>query len=302
MPVTNQTKHSASIQMLTCFTIILWGSLYVVSRQVLAYIPALFLLLLRFVISSVVLLCIAKFRKCRPVQREDWKLMFFVGFCGYFLSNAALLLGIKYSNASFSSLVNSMTPIFITFFASIILKERMKKKETVSLVISVIGAIFIIGHPDGSISFAGILYCLFSLVMWSFSTIYIKKLTAKYDPILITGLGMGIAALFALPASAVTVSADLLSSIWAMRGELLLPVLYICIACTAVAHLIWNYVLSKEDATRCAAYYPLQPLTSMLLGAIFLKESVSINFAIGTLFILAAMVLRSVTLKKPETK
>jgi drug/metabolite transporter (DMT)-like permease len=57
-------------------------------------------------------------------------------------------------------------------------------------------------------------------------------------------------------------------------------------------------VLSKEDATRCAAYYPLQPLTSMLLGAIFLKESVSINFAIGTLFILAAMVLRSVTLKK----
>jgi hypothetical protein len=33
-----------------------------------------------------------------------------------------------------------------------------------------------------------------------------------------------------------------------------------------------------------------------------LKESVSINFAIGTLFILAAMVLRSVTLKKPETK
>jgi drug/metabolite transporter (DMT)-like permease len=224
--------------------------------------------------------------------------MFFVGFCGYFLSNAALLLGIEYSNASFSSLVNSMTPILISFFASIILGERMKKKEVISLVISVIGAVFIIGHPDGSISLMGILYCLFSLVMWSFTTIYIKKLTAKYDPVLVTGLGMGIAALFALPASALTVSYDLLSSLWAMRGELIAPVLYICIVCTAVSHLIWNYVLSKEDATRCAAYYPLQPLTSMLLGAIFLQESVSVNFAIGTVFILVAMVSRGVTIKK----
>jgi hypothetical protein len=36
----------------------------------------------------------------------------------------------------------------------------------------------------------------------------------------------------------------------------------------------------------------------MLLGAIFLQESVSVNFAIGTVFILVAMVSRGVTIKK----
>jgi drug/metabolite transporter (DMT)-like permease len=291
-------SSSSTTRILTALTVMIWGSLYVVSRQVLAYMPALLLLFFRFAISAVILLTVTRFRKCRPIERGDRKLVFFVGFCGYFLSNGALMLGIQYSNASFSSLVNSMNPVFITLFAAILLGERMKKAEIISLVISVIGAVFIIGHPNGSFSAFGIFCCLFSLIVWSYTTIYIKKLTSKYDPVQITGLGMGIAAVFALPVSALTVSPELLATLWSMRGELFLPILYICIVCTALSHLIWNYVLSKENASRCAAYYPLQPLTSMFLGAIFLHESITINFAIGTILILSAMLLRSFAGKK----
>jgi drug/metabolite transporter (DMT)-like permease len=109
---------------------------------------------------------------------------------------------------------------------------------------------------------------------------------------------MAVAAVFALPVSAFTVSPELLAALWSMRWELLLPLLYICIICTALSHLLWNYVLSKENASRCAAYYPLQPLTSMFLGAIFLHESITTNFAIGAILILSAMLLRSFAGKK----
>ena len=59
------------------------------------HMPALFLLFLRFSVSAVLLLGLAGAKKIEKIRREDRWEMFLVGFIGYFLSNAALLLGIN---------------------------------------------------------------------------------------------------------------------------------------------------------------------------------------------------------------
>mgnify|MGYP000500168340 CR=1 FL=1 len=58
------------------------------------------------------------------IARKDWGELFFVGVVGYFLSNAALFLGIQYSSASFASLINSLTPVVISGLAIVLLGER----------------------------------------------------------------------------------------------------------------------------------------------------------------------------------
>lgn len=278
-------------QILLPVTVMIWGSLYVAGRAVMEHMPALFLLFLRFSVSAVLLLGLAGAKKIEKIRREDRWEMFLVGFLGYFLSNAALLLGIQYSNASFASLINAMSPIFISIFAVLLLGEKMDKRDIISLFIAVAGAVIIIGNPGDSYSVFGILSSIVSLIVWSYTMIHIKKLTAKYDPVMVTGCGMGIAAVLSLPASLLymKVSGEAVE----MRTDLILPVLYICVICTAVSHVMWNYALKRTDATKCAAYYPIQPLTSMVLGILLLHEHISMNFILGAVLVLAAMAIHA---------
>jgi len=294
-------------QVVLLLTVMIWGSLYVAGRVVMVHIPALFLLFLRFSVSSVLLLgiskvkcpcrngrlshCPAGIRETEKIRREDWGEMLFVGFWGYFLSNAALLLGIQYSNASFSSLINALCPIFISLFAVLFLGEHIEKKDILSLAVAVAGATLIIGKPNGHVTGFGILCSVFSLIVWSYTMIHIKKLSRKYSPILVTGYGMGIAAVLSFPSALLFMK--MTGASVEITPQILLPLLYVCVICTAVSHLMWNTALAKTDATKCAAYYPIQPLTSMVLGILLLHEEITLPFIAGAVMVLVAMVIHA---------
>lgn len=284
--------HKKSTAMIPLITMMIWGSMYVASSAILTKIPALVLLFFRLGISAVLLLAIAKVMGLQMIRWKDFKELLLVAVLGYFLSNGALLLGIQYSDASFSSLINALNPISISLCAALLLGEKLERKDILSMIVAVIGAAIIIGTPSDQITPAGIVFSVISLLTWAYTTIHIKKLTAKYSPIVVTGAGMGIASILTLPSAVIWVR---------VTGEavhfdtgLILPGLYVCVICTAVAHLLWNYALSKEDASKCAAFYPFQPVTSMVLGVLLLGEHLSAGFLIGTALILFSIVIRVV--------
>ena len=74
--------------------------------------------------------------------------------------------------------------------------------------------------------------------------------------------------------------------------EMIIPLIYICLVCTTLSHVLWNKVLAKRGASFCASFYPLQPLTSMLLGIVFLSEKLSFQLAAGAFCIVLAMIVR----------
>lgn len=282
--------NTKSTPVIPFITMIIWGSMYVASRIVLESMPALLLLFLRLSVSGALLLIIARVMGLALIRREDFKDLVLVAFLGYFVSNGALLLGIQYSDASFSSLINALSPVTISVFAAIMLGEKLGRKELVSLAVAVAGAFVIIGTPSSSLSAAGICFSLISLLVWSYTTIHIKKLTAKYSPIVVTGSGMGLASFATLPAALVWMHVT--GETVHFSGSMILPLLYVCVICTAVAHLLWNYALSNGNASECAAFYPFQPVTSMLLGVLFLGEVCSTGFIIGTAMIIFSIVIR----------
>ena len=127
-------------------------------------------------------------------------------------------------------------------------------------------------------------------MVWSYVTIHVKKMTAKYDPLVVTGTGMALGALPTLPAALIWMHVT--GETVVFSANVILPVLYICLVCTAFAHYMWNHALSRGTATNCAAFYPFQPVTSMLLGVVLLGEECSVAFLAGTAMILFSIVLR----------
>lgn len=272
-------------------TVFIWGSLYVSSKMVLSHIPAFWLLFFRFLISSIILIPITHKLKVPNLRREDYKLVFLVGFIGYFLSNAMLLLGIQFSNSSTASLINAMSPILVVMFAWLLLKEKLTLRKILAILISVIGAIIIIGRPSKGVSLIGIVFSIASVVLWSLVIILVKKLSAKYHPLTITAYGMLIAAVFSLPSGLIYnffTGASINYSV-----PIILNVVYISIVCTALSHATWNFCLSKIDVSKCASFYPIQPMSSMLLGYFVLGESMNTGFLIGSAFIILSMFINA---------
>ena len=91
---------------------------------------------------------------------------------------------------------------------------------------------------------------------------------------------------------------ELQSSAIAFPLASVLAVLYMGLVGTAAAHSLWNYSLSKMDASFCSMFYPLQPLVASTLGVIFLGERITASYVIGALIISCGIVAAVVTEKK----
>lgn len=276
-------------------TFSLFGSMYVVTKIALHEVPAVVMLTFRFVISSILLLIVCRVWKTVPIEKKDIKQFVLIGFLGYFVSNGMLLLGIQLSNSSVSSLIHAMNPIFITFFAWLILKETIGVHKIISVILAVAGSAVIIGASLSGGILVGVIVSIISMLLWAFVTILIRRLTLKYPPLQVTAYGMAISAVCSLPFSIYTLAT---SEPINWRPSLVLMIFYVAVFCTALAHMLLNISLSHIQASTCSLFYPLQPMVSVLLGWLILKEKPEASFLIGSALILIGFLISLLPQKK----
>ena len=288
----NQTQYN----ILLFIVVALWGSLYVGNRVILGYMPVLWLLFFRFAISAAVLIPVTIKRGLLQPQKQDWGRFLLVGAVGYYASNALLTLCTSLTNASLSSLLNSMNPIFMLVFAYFLLGEKITPRKVLVIAVAIGGAAVIVGGPGNNVNVIGLFCAVASVVLWSFNSIFMKSLTSKYDPLTVTAYGMGIAAVFSLPTA--FIESKVSGQGVTLSAEPVLWLLFVALACTAFAHMMWNFCLAHQEAGHCAAFYPVQPMVSMLLGVVLLGEKITPSFLLGSALIIASVVLNSMPEKK----
>ena len=90
-----------------------WGSLYVVNKYVMDYVPPLTLHVLRQVIALVVLGLMARHRGWAKVPRKHLPYILAMGPLAYFVAPGMQNMATNLMNASMASLLNTMNPLFI---------------------------------------------------------------------------------------------------------------------------------------------------------------------------------------------
>ena len=282
MKYLSQTQYN----LLLFMVVALWGSLYVGNRVILGYMPVLWLLFFRFAISAAVLIPITIKRGFLQPQRADWPRFLLVGGMGYFASNALL------------TLCTRLSPVFMLVFAYFILGEKITPRKVIVIAVAIGGAAVIVGGPGNNVNLWGLFCAVASVVLWSFNSIFMKSLTAKYDPLTVTAYGMAVAAVFSLPTAFVESAVEGAGVVWALEPALWMA--FVALACTAFAHMMWNFCLAHQEAGHCAAFYPVQPMVSMLLGVVLLGEKITPSFLLGSALIIFSVVLNSLPAKPKE--
>lgn len=279
-------------------TFMLWGSLFVVTQFVLGKIPTFTVAMFRYLSSFIALSAAAWKKEKEVIERQDYKYFFIVGFIGYFLAVDFQLLGTKFAGSSIASLLNSMNPVFISVMAAFILKEKLTKAKIAGLLLSMAGVYLIIGH-GASVSPVGIFFSLAAVLGWAFMSVISRKISRKYSSLTITRYAMLIAAVCNIPVSFCEIC--ITHPVIEPDLSAVLGLLYMGLVCTAFTNILWNKSLSLLPANTCSAFYPVQTLTSSLLGIFLFHEVLTISFLAGTLCIIIGVLISLLDIpRKPK--
>lgn len=274
-----------------------WGSLYVAGKYVLEVLPSFTLLFLRYFIAISILLIVYKKYPKAVIDKKDYKYILSIGGIGYFLAIGLQLLGTHYCNASMASLITSMNPAMIILLAALILHEKITVHKGFAVGITLIGTVVIIGNLGSENTVAGVIYSFASMFAWSLTSVIVRLACQKYDFITVTIYSMIIGLILALPVSIIELKYSSFQ-ISDLSPAIVIWIIYIGIICTAGGLLFWNKALELVDAATCSLFYPIQPLTSAILGVLFLGEVLSLNFIIGSTLIIGGILYAVITDKK----
>ena len=269
----------------------IWGGMYVVVKVVVAVIPPLELVWMRYVVAILALFVISLVKKQSwRVHKRDLFLIVGIGIIGNTISIVTQEYGTMLSSAQMGAIITSSTPAFMVIFARLILKEQLNLKKGISVSLATIGVLLIVGN--GHINMSGQLggiSLLIAALTWALMSILIKRVPTSYSPLVVTAYSILVAIISLTPfvikgLSEIDMSQLAHPTIWG-------GILYLGIVSTACAFILWNRGLQLLNASSGGLFFFFQPLVGTLLGWLLLGEKIGGTFWIGAFLILSGVLM-----------
>lgn len=269
---------------------LIWGSTFVVTKEVIGGLPPFALAFVRVALAAVVLLPLAQMRRrhqeteavvhVSQPSRLPWGAIFAMGFIGVAAYYALFNLSLAYTSASQGALVQSCLPAMTALVAVVWLRERASLVRWIGIALSIAGvAIVFSGAPASGAKSAvlGGLLMFATTILWGVYTALAKR-TTQFDSISITTAMLAVGAVMLLPIAAVEIAGHGMPRL-SLAGWL--GVLYLGVVASGVAFILYNAALKHMDASLAGAYTNLIPIIGVIAGVIVLGEPLSARAILG---------------------
>ena len=244
---------------------------------------------LRFLIALPVLFVILKSRRI-ALKFNGYKKKLLIGSVIIGVHFFIQITGVKYTTATNTGWIISVTPLVMALLAFLILKERIKRNAIFAIVIATFGILLLMSGGEfgslGWLSSIGDWLVLASAHTWALYTIVTRDLSRKLNPLSVT---------FAVqfPAALVVLGIMLFSSDWNsflnLPLEATLSLLFLGLMALALAHWFWQEGVARAGAAEAGIFLYLEPVATTALAVPLLGESFTIYTAAGGLIVLFAV-------------
>jgi len=262
---------------------LIWGLNWVVMKQANEVFPPVLFTTYRFVLGSGILLCITYFKEIPIPRREDWKWVVLGGILQIAFFNSAVQIGMQYLSAGFSSVLSYSMPLWVAIMAHFLLGERLTKRKMAGVALGMIGLIVLLNVSGGGAWWA-IILTLSGAVAWAFSNILIKLKLQHCGVLQYTTWQMVVGAV-ALSIYSALFGHGTIQWGWPAVGFLL----YNGILASALAFILWTYILSNTEASKASISVLVIPIIGVLAGVILLNEPLHWNTVVGMSLILGGI-------------
>lgn len=264
-------------------TTLIWGFAFVIVKNSLDIIPPLYMMAFRFTIAFLGLVLIY-FKKLKTVDKSYIKEGFVLGALLY-LSYLFQTYGCKYTTAGKNAFLTTIYVVLVPYINWIVCGKKPKGYT----VLAALGAITGIGllSLDGSFSInIGDLLTIVCGFGYAAHMVYVNKYTEKRDPIILTVLQIGTAALLSW------ISAPLLDGGFphaSLSFEGVYSMLYLGLFSTMIAYLLQNVCQKYTKPATAALLLSLESVFGMLFSVICLNEVLTPRMIAGCIIIFASI-------------
>jgi len=122
----------------------------------------------------------------KPIERKDWKQLFFCAVTGIFINQLFFYNGLNYTTPIHAALMMLMAPFIILLISVFIVKESIAILQLSGLLLACLGAGWLIlGKDIGSIGGSNIVLgdtlVFINAVSWGIFTVIVRPLVLKYN-------------------------------------------------------------------------------------------------------------------------
>ncbi len=285
---TNNSTRLGATDLLMLLTCLFWALNFTVVKIAIRELAPHAFNASRLVIASILLLAYLWLKEGGVrVSRSDLLKLTALGVVGNTFYQLLFINGLRRTTASNTSLIMTITPIFIALLGSLSGVERIRWTGWTGIFVAFAGLYFVLfglsGAPAlGSESRTGDLFILGAAVCWSVYTVFSRPLLERMSPLKLTTLTFALGALFYLPAGAGEIIATPWPSVslggW---GALL----YSAVFSFAAGYVFWYSSVKRVGSTKTGIFGYITPVFAVIIAHIFLGEELHLSQAAGVLVI-----------------
>ena len=265
-----------------------WATNAVLGRWLRDDIGPLTLTTLRFAVASAFFGVLLRSRPSqeRRYGKDKWWIVA-MGLAGVAGFSPLLYLGLRYSTAVNSSLLQGFSPLITALIAGLIIHEPVTRRQLVGAILGIIGVTGLLSR--GSLTFLlqldfnpGDLILLAAAVVWAFYAVFGRRVMRNRSPVAATALSNFIG----LPLIAAAAALELQHIPLNLRIQNIAAIVHICVVPTIIGYWSWNRGVTTLGAGGAMVFYNTLPLYGAILGAALLGEPLGvIHFIFGGLIL-----------------
>lgn len=272
-----------------------WGTSFIFVKVGLPYSPPFIFAALRQLVGAAGMVpFLLDKREAIPKGRRELFPLFLLGIFNITLTNGASFTALKTVPAGLATVIAYTQPVWVFVFAVAILKESSSARKVLGTILGFLGIaiIFIPGTQVSQAYLGGQTLLVFSSFAWAIGAILFKA-KVKTESLYMVNFIM---LLFgAAPLLAVSLLTENLGSIqW--TPTFIVSLFQLGILAQSVGWTLWLFLIRRLGASKTSSSLFLTPIVTVVVGVIFLHESLSALEVIGASAALAGTYLVSKSL------
>ena len=272
-------------------TICVWGSTFIFSKTLLDVFTPVQIMLLRFFVAYAVLWCM--YPKTEKTTARDNLGIFFMSLFAdtvYFLcENNAL----RYTLASNVSILVASAPIWTAVLAHFFIKGNKLRKNTVyGSLIALVGVALVVFNGTVVLKFNpfGDMLSMAAAICWVLYSVMITRYIHRFSSFFLMRRMTFFAILTTLPLAF-------------FMGELNMPlyefadphklfcIVFLGILGSGISYVTWNIATRRLGIVKVNTYIYVNPFVTLVTGALFLHEPITLMSVIGALLIICGVII-----------
>ena len=263
---------------------VLWGGSFFFNGVAVRELPSLTIVLVRVGLAAVTLWAVLTLLNIRmPRMKGLWPAFFGMGLLNNAIPFTLFVWGQHHIASGLAAILNATTPLFTVLVAHFLTRdEKLSAGKMAGVMLGLLGVILMLGAELLSGLGTGLLAqlaCLAAALSYAFAGVFGRRFKRMGVPPLATATGQVTASSLVMLPLVLAVDhpwtlAPPSSGTWA-------ALFAIGVASTALAYILYFRILAAAGATNLLLVTFLIPISAILLGSLFLGESLAAKHFIG---------------------